>query len=59
MSGTCGMISGDKMDIMYLKKNFSKKGNTGLSNMNGNWALEELQYVILSFSCFVTRNRIY
>lgn len=30
------MISGDKMGIMYLKKKFSKKGNTGLSNMNGN-----------------------
>lgn len=47
------MISGNEMDGLNLK-NFPKKENTiRLSNMNGNWALEEVMYAILCFLYFI------
>lgn len=53
-------ISGNEMGGMNQKKNFPKKENTiRLSNINGNWALEEVVSAIVCFLYFIRKNRIY
>lgn len=58
--GTCGVVSGDGVCGMELKKNCPKQGHTiGLDGRPGDWVLEEVLSVILCFSCLVSRKRIY